>query len=190
MLGKNHMISNVASTVALCSITKIALSNPEAPFYSFAEKVKNYFVPLQETKITVLVPFIIISFIALWFGTYMPDMDSSTSKFGKVLHIPAKHRTWLHAIWFPIIFFIAGFFFNPFAWLALGYTLHLFWDSLSRGGVCWFYPFSEYKNYPNGAMVKKGHKIKLYRVGEISEKITVGISIVIAIVITFIAFFG
>ena len=65
--------------------------------------------------------------------------------------------------------FMAGCACRLFAWHGLGYVLHLFWDSFSKAGICWFYPISNYRRYPNGAFVKRGRHLTLYSVGNASE---------------------
>jgi membrane-bound metal-dependent hydrolase YbcI (DUF457 family) len=60
-------------------------------------------------------------------------------------------------------------------YFAFGYFLHVFGDSFSYGGVCWFYPFSRYRVYPSGAMIKRGRHLRCYRVGLPSEGIFVAV---------------
>lgn len=114
-------------------------------------------------------------FLAAYFiGTLLPDIDNPKSTLGRFFKLPVKHRTWFHAIYIYLV--IAGLgFLNPlFSWLFLGVFVHLFWDSFSAMGNCWFYKIlSDYREYPGGAKVKKGHKIKLYHAGEWSEYLLV-----------------
>ncbi len=68
------------------------------------------------------------------------------------------------------------------AWIFFGVVVHLFWDSLSYCGNCWFYKlFSDYKEYPGGAKIKKGHTIKLYRTGEWSEYLLLFIVVILTV---------
>lgn len=102
-------------------------------------------------------------------GLLIPDCDNPNSMAGKRLHLPFDHRTWMHSIWLVLFMFIAGFAFYPFWFMSLGCFIHLFCDSFSRQGVCWFYPISNYKHY-GSAKIKKGHYIYLYG-GPIGEGI-------------------
>lgn len=56
------------------------------------------------------------------------------------------------------------------AWVFFGSIIHLLWDSVSACGNCWFYKLlSDYREYPGGAKIKKGHWLKLYHAGAWSE---------------------
>lgn len=190
MLGKNHLITNIASTAIIFSGITFLAARPETnQLNEIAIAAKNYFIPLEENAdMFNKIIFFALSFLGFWIGTYLPDIDSPSSKFGKIIHLPFKHRTWTHAVWFPLFLFILSFNINFLAWMCLGYVLHLFWDSLSSCGVCWLYPLSQYREYPNGAIVKKGHKIKLYKVGDITEKILIFTIVFLAISITVLTF--
>lgn len=124
---------------------------------------------------------IAIGFLLFVIGSYLPDIDHPNSTFGRHFHLPVGHRTWTHTIYPVIAFMLCGMAFRPFLWLAIGYFGHLFWDGLSRGGVCWFNPVSGYVEYPGGAKVKKRHPVKLYRVGEPSEYVIVTILVMSAV---------
>ena len=64
-----------------------------------------------------------------------------------------------------------------------GVFVHLFWDSFSACGNCWFYKLlSDYRRYPNNVKVKKGHKLKLYHAGEWSEYLLLFVIVVITVV--------
>ena len=116
----------------------------------------------------------------LWLGAYLPDCDMETSAIGRYFHIPVEHRTWTHSVWFLLLLAgvsaITGLFLpvvsHVVLWTGIGCFLHIFVDSLSRGGICWFYPLSQYKMYSSGARIKPGQKIKLYYTGKDSEKTT------------------
>lgn len=76
---------------------------------------------------------------------------------------------WCHPA-FAAILTVIGWISPVSAWIFIGSVVHLFWDSLSAMGNCWFYKlFSDYIEYPSGAKVKKGHWLKLYHAGEWSE---------------------
>lgn len=109
-------------------------------------------------------------FFGMGFGALLPDMDSKSSLLGRYIHIPLKHRTWTHSIWALLLLL-------PICWLGplfrciwIGYVLHLMFDSLSACGVCFFYPFEKYREFPGGAKVKMHHKLKLYHTSQKSER--------------------
>lgn len=84
---------------------------------------------------------------------------------------------------FAVILVVTGWICPVSAWIFFGSVVHLFWDSLSVCGNCWFYKlFSDYIEYPNGAKVKKGHILKLYRTGEWSEYLVLFIDVVATVV--------
>ena len=182
MLGKNHLITNTASLVILSTGT-LALSNQssDTPFGALAPAARTVISAFTHYGDT---PWITIGagLLLFYLGSLLPDIDSAHSMLGRHLHLPVKHRTWTHAIWIPLILFVAGFAFPPLWWVTLGYVLHLFWDGLSRGGVCWFYPISQYREYSNGAKVKKHHWLKLYSVGGFSENVVVTSIVILAFV--------
>lgn len=84
---------------------------------------------------------------------------------------------------FAVILMIVGWISPVSAWLFFGVIVHLFWDSLSACGNCWFYKlFSDYREYPSGAKIKKGHKLKLYHAGEWSEYLLLFVIVVVTVV--------
>lgn len=193
MMGRNHVVANVASLVivtdAAATVSYISTWRGEAVSeggLTASQELVSHGIdgilgalPLPSVLMWAL-------FVLLYlFGTLLPDIDSKSSLLGRHLHLPFEHRTWTHAIWFPIVFAIGAFAFPPMWGMVLGYVLHLFWDALSVGGVCWFYPISQYRSFGNGGKVKKNHKLKLYRVGATSEIVTVAVICVLAVVLTF-----
>lgn len=105
-------------------------------------------------------------------GSLAPDLDAPNSTLSKALHfsLPGKHRTWTHTAWvlmalvliahqvegMPILHdLVSGF--------STGYLTHLVADSVSRAGICWFWPLKDYIRYDSGAFVAPGHVVKLYR---------------------------
>lgn len=185
MVGKNHLISATSSLIIAGNIvayfdslsgkqTLVADNSLESIIAQCAHNVKEFMIP-SDWKI----PLVILAGIFLvcyYLGTLLPDIDNENSFLGRFIHIPVQHRTWTHTIWCVILFAVLGIFIRPFMWLACGYFIHLFWDSFSACGVCWFYPFQKYISYGSGAMVKKGHILKLYHTGKTSEKIFVSIN--------------
>lgn len=110
-----------------------------------------------------------LAFVLFLLGSLLPDIDSEKSLLGRFVHIPVKHRRWTHTAYFPLALLVAAWWCPVLAWISLGFLGHLFWDGLSVAGVCPFYPFQKYVEYPNGAYVAKGHRVKLYRTGHVSE---------------------
>lgn len=189
--GINHIISNTCSMILgtggllLLKNTMDAHVHTNFLFYNnlkvVCDGVFKFLMP--NTESTILLCFWWAAVIALFYlGTLLPDCDTQKSIIGRIIYIPVEHRTWTHAIWFPLIIFICSIWVPVLFYLGVGYLLHLFWDSLSVGGVCFLYPFSKYKHYGNsGAKIKKGHWLRLYRTGKMSEGIIIGILIVLTI---------
>lgn len=182
MMGKNHIISNTCSVVSLCSIGYL-LDRLPGPVSNLID------LTLETIKNTVIAPhqgwfYYPLSVGLFYLGTLLPDIDNSKSTLGRFLYLPIEHRTWTHAIWFPIILVIVSYWYRPLFWLSFGYFLHLFWDNFSAAGNCFLYPISNYRRYPNYAKVKKGHWFKLYRAGELSETIVVVMIVVFTILLS------
>lgn len=125
--------------------------------------------PESLSQMTVAIVIYTINTILFLIGCLLPDCDSEKSIIGRIVHIPVKHRTWTHTAWCLVPLILMGFAVPCFFLLAYGYFLHIFFDSLSKGGICWFYPISQYKTWASGAQVKKNHKFYLYRIGKTSE---------------------
>lgn len=123
----------------------------------------------------------VIGSILYMFGTLLPDIDSRKSILGRFMYLPVKHHKITHTLWVVITLLLMSLIIRPIAWISFGYLVHLWLDSYSCCGVCYFYPISKYDEYPNGAMVKHNHKIKLYRTGAPSEGIVTGIIVLITI---------
>ncbi len=87
-------------------------------------------------------------FGSLIFATFLPDLDSYTSKFGKrffsrVLTAFTKHRGIMHSVLFMLGIYILLYFYFPFVSFGflVGYMSHLVGDSITKQGVRLFYPF-------------------------------------------------
>lgn len=194
MMGKGHLISgacalehayvaneliNRAGIEPLSMIQGFALS-----YLGLTDIASQQAATSAPVYVTILsVPLYLMMY---FLGALLPDIDNPNSMLGRIIHIPVGHRKWLHAIYLYLIFAVLGWFYPAFAWLFFGVFVHLFWDSFSAMGNCWFYKlFSDYREYPSGAKVKKGHKLKLYYAGEWSEYVLLFI-IVVFTVATFI----
>ena len=60
---------------------------------------------------------------------------------------------------------LLGLILRPAMFLALGYAVHLLMDALGAEGVRWLYPITQYG--------EKGHRVRLYRTGGVSEALVV-----------------
>ena len=183
MNGKHHIATGIATAVIIDTgikfmTSKLEITNIFQAYHDFIFKT-----PTLETDADIVISSISYLFFAALFitGCLLPDIDSKESMLGRYIHLPIEHRTWTHSIWGLIILAVASFYIPYIFWLFYGCFLHIFYDSLSRCGICWFYPFSQYKTYPTGAKIKKGHFIYLYRTNNISEKITAACIIAISI---------
>lgn len=159
---------STAAILVSAEFTLLKLEDIPEQVKIVAETVKNFFI----TDINIPVWLTIMAGALLYiFGTVLPDIDTPYSMVGRHVHLPFKHRTWTHALWFPIVFCVAGIFFKPLFWLGIGMVVHDFWDALSISGIHWFYPFRK----------DKPHKIKLYHTGKTSEYVTDAVVIIIAV---------
>lgn len=184
MLGKHHIIASLASVTILGTATLAFTQQPStAPLGVLAPtsvKIIKYMstngaVVLLETGIVLIntILFWTASLLLLILGSLLPDIDNDNSLLGRHIHIGVRHRTWTHAVWGLLVLCLIGIYYRPMMWGAIGMFWHLFWDSLSVGGNCWFYPFSKYNDYSGGAHSKQHHWAKLYRVGGLAERIIV-----------------
>ena len=113
--------------------------------------------------------YIFLCLTATLTGTLCTDCDKRDSLAGRVLYVPVEHKTWLHAVWIPMMFFACGFCYGIPAWFGIGWFLHEFMDSFSVCGIAYLYPFTGYRRY-GYAKIKRGmHFFRLYRTGEYSE---------------------
>ena len=103
----------------------------------------------------LLLPFVpnkIIFFASAVFATFLPDLDSKTSKFGREkifrpLQFFLKHRGILHSFSSLIFFSVLIEIYFPLVFLGfiLGYSSHLLADSLTVRGIVPFFPFSKFR---------------------------------------------
>lgn len=172
MRGKSHFAMNAATGVVLFD-SAFLIANTESPDWlkTGVAAIQNFLIP-EETKIPVYL-FVIFAVALFLFGSLIPDIDTPYSSLGRIIHIPVEHRTWTHAIWWPVLFCIAGIWFRLLFWFGLGIFFHDFWDAFSASGLHWFYPI---KN--------KHHKLKLYYTGKPSEYVTVGVFWTLAVIYT------
>ena len=190
MLGNNHAVMN--TTITVSSATGLLYLSQYQGDNTVLDIASTYYVGYiidfvtSDTYGLPIILYMSVCVILFLIGTYLPDIDSPTSTLGRYMpwH-PEKHRVWTHNIWVVSFLFVTSILFRPFVWLFWCYTLHLVVDSFSYAGVCWFYPFSKYRHYNNGAFVKKNHKLKLYREGSPAEYVIVALSCVLCIFIVY-----
>ena len=184
MNGKHHLVA--AASVLGCAwgaASIVSASFPDGVASDAVQAVSGFFMDGCQT----LSLHTAICLAAYLFGTLLPDIDSPGSMLGKYGAVRVGHRTWTHSLWPALLLFAAGWFLRPLAWMALGYVVHLFWDSLSRMGVCWFYPYPGYLEYGK-AKVKRNHWVWLYHNGTVMETVTCYSSMAIAVTVLAVAF--
>lgn len=182
MMGRSHLITGVCALEHAYALDAF-ITGSDIPIYPIILGHVQSYLGLAPNGAW---PFIWAMPVYLGFyflGVLLPDIDNPKSLLGRVVHVPVEHRTWLHAIYIYLAVMALGFIHPVFSWLFFGVFVHLFWDSFSACGNCWFYKlFSDYRKYPGGAKVKKGHKLKLYRAGEWSEYVLLFIIVVMTVV--------
>lgn len=192
MKGTNHVVINIST---LSTISAVIYAGAYHYHGILEHGIRNVCQLCMDFMTDVgSMPFwaaAVLIVLFVWVGALLPDIDTKSSLLGRMMHLPVEHRTWTHAVYFPIIFLVLGMFYRFMFWLGISYMLHLIIDSLSPMGVCFFYPFSRYKAYPGGAKVKHGHHAKLYRSGESSETVlTVFIVVICAGIIGYLVATG
>lgn len=193
MVGKNHIIAATSSLIAAGSILEYARGHIDSECIAevvspMVESVEKFIFDVPKLPFALVC---ILNLIFYYIGTLMPDIDNENSTIGRFIHIPIEHRTWTHTIWVVLIFAVIGIWVRPVFWFAMGYFVHLFWDSFSACGVCWCYPITKYVSYSSGAKVKKGHFLKLYWAGKTSETVvTVVITVLTVLLLAFDVYIG
>lgn len=181
MMGKQHMVVSSAIVVASACLCRIGLLSYNSIGYEISLKLTEYFYPIGLQSVW-FGSWSVLLFVAMLFGTLLPDIDSKRSTLGRYFYIPIEHRTWTHTAWVVIVLFALGFKWTVFGAIGVGYFLHLLIDAISVAGICWFYPIQKYRHYGNGAFVAANHKVKLCYAGRLSEKV-VAVSIVVLCIV-------
>ena len=172
MRGSSHIIMNIATAGTIgCTLYFMFRNNTIAFLHGAADASIEFLFDghfFNGDKILfIYFPAVVLLYLL---GSLLPDIDHPHSAIGKIIHIPIKHRTWLHAIYIPLILFIVSIWFRPVFYLGIGYFFHIFWDMFSATGIDWFYPK---KN--------KHHILKLYKTSQLSEGVFVGISVTLSV---------
>ncbi|MCS7121732.1 MAG: metal-dependent hydrolase [Archaeoglobaceae archaeon] len=115
---------------------------------------------------------IIYAFVAVTFGSLLPDIDHPRSlisksywfSISKFISKTTRHRGWTHSLFGAILFTSIGAIFlqgNLFILTTffLGYTSHLLIDTLNPSGVSWLWP------------KKKKYKIGIIKTGSRAEDV-------------------
>jgi membrane-bound metal-dependent hydrolase YbcI (DUF457 family) len=88
------------------------------------------------------------------FGSLLPDVDHEKSKINqlcpvtKIIPVFFKHRGFFHSLFVPLIIYaIFAYFHEHFVGLSLvfGYLTHLISDGMTRMGVNFLHPFSNWQ---------------------------------------------
>lgn len=213
MLGRNHVIANVA-TLTIIGCTGALVANAGSPHVSEAvNSAKEWLMTTPQGSLHTLLDYdvaqagsdpendtwmarlllyvnpvwlsclawLALDILGFVVGSFLPDIDSTGSVFGGHIDVLGGHRGITHTIYPVLIFLFIGLFIRPFAWLALGYFGHIFWDTWSRCGVSWFQPVNGYIHYKSGVKIKRGHRLWLYRVGSLSEYVVTGVLVAVAV---------
>lgn len=197
-MGHNHMITGVVSTLGAACAVKCLSAVPDV-------RVDKLTIPMTGLRVGMehvikglwSEPFMgsgifycVVIVAGVLLGSLLPDLDHDKSMLGRFVHINVPHRTWTHAIWWPLILMALGLCHLFFFWVGFGWLLHELWDNASKAGNCFFYPISQpivyainsqgkiYRakkgtNPAKSFRIKKNHKLWLYRAGQFSEKVVV-----------------
>ena len=173
MMGKSHLTVNGCVLAQAAAILRLDACAPAREYIQAALGATD--IPSALGAAAICIPLFLL-------GGILPDIDSPNSILGRKAHLPVTHHGITHTLWAALALLALCFMKTPLIFLGLGYLFHLLADSLGAQGVAWFYPLTGYREYGGGAKVKKGHRIKLYRTGQMSE--TVCVMAVIAITIS------
>lgn len=130
-----------------------------------------------------------------WLGCLLPDIDSKSSKLGRLVHVPGPHRGLTHTNWVLLLLGV-GAWFDPTGvvwWLLLGVVTHLVIDGWSKAGRVGFYPLGRYKiiTFADGTpcVVTAKYRQGLYKSGKPSELIVLGCLLAVTVGLAALAVF-
>ena len=177
MTGRGHVVTGTAVLAGAADVICV-----RGAFQPWGQAMRTWLVGTTPVGLAIA-----IGALGYYLGLLLPDADSPTSAIGKYFYVPVKHRTWLHAMYVPLAMIFVSMIFSflrPLFWCACGYLVHLWVDSMSTAGICWWYPYPGYRLYDSGAFVKKGaHPFKLYKTGERSEIIVCCVFCIVAVIL-------
>lgn len=170
--GEGHLGMNIAVGTVIAE-SCFLINRVAAPDWlkTGSEAFYRFMLDGGEVPLFLFVPMGVLLYLI---GALLPDIDTQYSMLGRIIYIPVEHRTWTHAIWWPILFCIGGIWVRGFMWLAIGIFIHDLADSFSASGLNWFYPIKR----------KHKHVLKLYHTGHIGERVIIIVSWVIMILYT------
>lgn len=173
MRGESHVCMNVTAGAVIAETCLLFEKLPGIPDWlkTGTTAFTDFMLDGGTLPLIVFLPICILLYLI---GALLPDIDTPYSTLGRIIYIPVEHRTWTHALWFPVIFCIAGIWVRPLLWLGIGVLFHDCADFFSASGLQWFYPIK----------LKGKHKCKLYHTGHIGERVIVIIAWVVCILYT------
>ncbi len=194
MMGNDHIAANVACAYTVSNLVLCAKADGLALVSGVGDPAGLVAIATTDAVGVHLVAACLGAF-AFVVGSLLPDIDSPTSILGRLLpSLPLEHRGITHTIWAAGVLGLVWFatwaasgtwacvFQALLGGLFLGYVGHLFWDSFSRAGVAWLYPVTGYATFGSGARVKRRHYVWLYRTGQLSETVVVGVLVALCFV--------
>ncbi len=176
MMGISHVVVG-AETLAMTGIAihkaKLAVPATADALTSVTDFMLGPAASFPEGTSVLGIAYLVGAAALYLVGCLLPDIDTEKSLLGRFVHVPGPHHTWTHTVYWVVLMGILSIWVPILAWLALGTFVHLLWDSPSAMGVAWLWPFQDYITYPSGARVAKGHHLRLYHTGKVSEVIVV-----------------
>lgn len=194
MMGRNHLIAGSALAAAGMSLLHRATQLPRQDWTW--TQVPGSLVSVVATGAGAvwdwMMPhgmvwwWVLVGAGLFWIGTYLPDVDSKSSKLGRHLpiHRMGPHHGFTHTDWMLGLLLLAAV---PaptrilvFVWL--GAAIHCELDAFSMAGRVRFYPVQPHKviALPRGGgdcVVLKRPRRFVYRVGRPSETVALWIAL-------------
>ena len=175
MMGKSHLCMNGCILVQSVCVSEMILHSEVSYVQPVRLLLQNFVAEFVQTVSVSSIGFLAVGIFLYLLGSLVPDMDSSKSILGRYLCLPVEHHGVTHSIWFLCVLILPIFGCFSFIGLFLGCLVHDLVDSVGAQGVCWLYPITKYREYPNGAKVKPHHVVKLYHTMRPSEGVVVGV---------------
>lgn len=102
MVARNHIITGTASAVCLGAAVYTLAYNVDVGMLSVAcSRLIEQAAGVNSLYKLCAIPLFVL-------GLILPDCDLRTSVVGRFFHLPCKHRTWTHSVWFVLPSVIAG----------------------------------------------------------------------------------
>lgn len=171
MMGRHHIIvGSFMAAPAVVTVMKIAASESVAA--PVAQAVVSWCLP-QSSPL-----FVVLAVVLFVVGCIAPDADQRHSLAGRWVHLPLVHRGWTHTVWaLGLVTLVSLWEPTRCLWaLSAGMLTHCLLDSVSRAGLVWCYPFTQYKIITLGTgsrstqcVVRPGYRRGWYRASARSE---------------------